>query len=174
MQSSIRLCVLSEQKSHIAATNTFASNIRPILSLNTVIWFPPKMGPGPFYLFYRPYHLGHIEAMACVADAALRGEAVIQPIAGFQTNVYAYAKKNLQQGTTLDGVGGHACYGLIENCVDQGQHAGLPICLAKGVVLERDVPQDDKILLSDVTFDPHRPDFALHTRAKKVASASPA
>ena len=140
----------------------------------TLDWFPPKMGPGPFYLFYRPYHLGHIEALACVVDAALKGRAVIQPSAGFRTNVYAYAKKDLPQGTTLDGVGGYACYGLIENCADQGQSPGLPICLAKDVVLKRNVPKDSKILLLDVTYDPHRLDFALYFKAKEQAVAESA
>lgn len=136
----------------------------------TLDWFPPEMGPGPFYLFYRPYHLGHIEAMACIIDAVLKGKAVIQPSAGFQTNVYAYAKKDLRQGTILDGVGGYACYGLIENCADQGQYPGLPICLSKDVVLSRDVPKDSKIVLSDVSSDPHRLDFALYTKAKEQVS----
>jgi predicted homoserine dehydrogenase-like protein len=139
----------------------------------TLDWFPPKMGPGPFYLFYRPYHLGHIEAMAAIADAVLEGIAVIQPSAGFQTNVYAYAKKDLRPGTTLDGVGGYDCYGLIENCAAQGQQPGLPICLAGDVVLNRAVPKDSKILLSDISWDPGRRDFVLHSQATELASAGP-
>ena len=82
---------------------------------NTLAWFPPKMGPGPFYLFYRPYHLGHFEAMASVAEVVLNGRAVLKPDFGFQTNVYAYAKRNLHKGEKLDGIGGYTCYGLIEN-----------------------------------------------------------
>ncbi len=140
----------------------------------TLGWFPPEMGPGPFYLFYRPYHLGHVEALACVVDVVLKGSAVIQPSAGFQTNVYAYAKKDLRQGTTLDGIGGYACYGLIENCADQGQYPGLPICLARDIALKRDVPKDGKILLSDATYDSHRLDFALYSKAKERAFADPA
>jgi predicted homoserine dehydrogenase-like protein len=136
----------------------------------TLDWFPPDMGPGPFYLFYRPYHLGHIEAMACIADAALQGKAVIQPRAGYMTNVYAYAKEDLRPGTVLDGIGGHACYGLIENCVDQSQHPGLPICLAKDVVLKRSVPRDCRILLADVMYDSHRTDFVLYGKSIKLVS----
>jgi predicted homoserine dehydrogenase-like protein len=39
----------------------------------TLSWYPPDMGPGPFYLFYRPYHLGAIEALRGVAEAQLHG-----------------------------------------------------------------------------------------------------
>src|SRR5262249_43322766 len=44
-----------------------------------------KMGQGPFYLFYRPYHLCHVEAMAGIAAACLDGRSVLQPDHGLQT-----------------------------------------------------------------------------------------
>ena len=57
-----------------------------------------KMGRGPFYLFYRPYHLCHVEALECVADAVLDGRSLLEPAAGFRTNVFAYAKRDLRAG----------------------------------------------------------------------------
>jgi predicted homoserine dehydrogenase-like protein len=134
-------------------------------------WFPSRMGPGPFYLFYRPYHLGHIEAMACVVEAVLDGRAVIQPGFGFRTNVYAYAKRDLRAGERLDGVGGYACYGLIENCDDQSDHPGLPICLAENVTLNRDVAKDGKIAIDDVNYDPNRADFRMYAEALEASGA---
>lgn len=138
----------------------------------TLDWFPPEMGPGPFYLFYRPYHLGHIEAMACVIDAFVDGTAVIEPSAGFHTNVYAYAKRDLPQGTELDGIGGYTCYGLIENCADQVENPGLPICLANEILLKRGVPKDGKILLSDVSLDPNHRDLILYKKALECAATT--
>lgn len=135
----------------------------------TLDWFPPKMGPGPYYLFYRPYHLGHIEAMACVVEAVLDGRALLQPRCGLRTNVYAYAKRDLHAGETLDGIGGYTCYGLIENCLDNVQHPGLPICLAEGVVLQRDVAKDGKVYLDDVRYDRARFDFETHARALSLS-----
>lgn len=128
-----------------------------------------KMGPGPFYLFYRPYHLCHIEAMECIADAALDGRSLLEPVCGFRTNVFAYAKRNLKAGETLDGIGGYGCYGLIENC--GGGHPGLPICLAENVVLRRDVPRDSAILLSDVHYAEGRADFELYSRSENALAA---
>ena len=131
----------------------------------TLAWFPPKMGPGPFYLFYRPYHLGHFEAMACVVEAALDGRSVLKPDFGFQTNVYAHAKRDLRKGEKLDGIGGYTCYGLTENCAQHEDRPGLPICLAEGVTLKYDVAKDEIIHMADVSYDPNRFDFALYLKA---------
>ncbi len=128
-------------------------------------WFPPKMGAAPFYLFYRPYHLCHIEIMRCVAEAFLDGTALLQPTRGFQTNVFTYAKRDLRRGEQLDGIGGYACYGLIENCNDTEDHPGLPICLAEGAVLRRDVGKDEKILSADVEMRRDDPALAVYARA---------
>ena len=127
--------------------------------METLGWYPCRLGPGPFYIFHRPYHLGHIEVIACIAEAFLDGWGLLQPTYGFATNVYAYAKKDLRQGDALDGIGGYAAYGLIENCADNRVSAGLPICLAEDVTLRRDIRQDEKILLEDVVYDPSDPRF---------------
>lgn len=122
--------------------------------METLNWYPCRLGPGPFYVFHRPYHLGHIETMACVAEAFLDGWAVLQPNYGFMTNVYTYAKKDLYQGDVLDGIGGYTAYGLIENCEDNQVHPGLSICLAEDATLRRDIRKDEKILLEDVIYEP--------------------
>ena len=126
-----------------------------------------KMGDGPFYLFHRPYHLCHIEAMTCVAEAFLDGRSLLEPTHGFRTNVYAYAKRDLHPGDILDGIGGYACYGLIENCVEPDDHPGLPICLADDIRLQRGIGINEKIHFSDVIDQPDRADFVLYRKAKK-------
>lgn len=124
-----------------------------------------KMGNGPYYVFYRPYHLCHIEAMECVAQAALDGEALLQPTYGLRTNVFAYAKRALKRGERLDGVGGYTCYGLIENCAPHEMPRGMPVCLADDVMLKRDIARDEKIELDDVEYDRGRVDFEVYARA---------
>jgi predicted homoserine dehydrogenase-like protein len=136
---------------------------------DTLAWFPPEMGPGPYYLFYRPYHLGHFESMASVARAVLDGEPVLSPDFGFRTNVYAYAKKDLKIGEKLDGIGGYACYGLIENKEDNEELPGIPICLADGIPLSADVSKDEKILLHHTSYDPSEYNFDLFQKAMATA-----
>ncbi len=126
-----------------------------------------RMGDGPFFAFYRPYSLGHVEAMENVARAVLDEQALIQPTYGLKTNVYAYAKKPLRAGQTLDGIGGYNCYGLIENCPPINEDSWLPIALADGVVLRRDIEVDEKISLLDVEFNPTALDFDLYFKSQK-------
>jgi len=125
-----------------------------------------KMGKGPLYLFYRPYHLCHVEAMECVAEAVLDGRSLLEPSAGLRTNVFAYAKRDLAAGEILDGIGGYACYGMIENCPDPAGHPGLPICLAEDVTLTRAVRRGEPVRLADVSFDPAAFEFDLFRRAQ--------
>jgi predicted homoserine dehydrogenase-like protein len=130
-----------------------------------------KMGPGPFYTFYRPYHLCHVESMRCIAQAALDHEALLAPEQGWQTNVYAYAKKDLRAGDTLDGLGGYTCYGLIENCRTGGESDGLPICLAEDLTLLRDRRRGERLTLQDVTLPEDRMDVKLYRRSLPAAKA---
>lgn len=127
-----------------------------------------KMGEGPFYLFYRPYHLCHIETMVCIAEAFINGRSLLQPNFGFQTNVVAYAKRDLHQGEKLDGIGGYSCYGLIENCIQNDNNPGLPICLAEDVILKRAVRKDERICIGDIRYDKSRFDFILYGKAKEL------
>ena len=126
-----------------------------------------KMGDGPYYVFYRPYHLCHVEAMEYVARAVLDDKSLLEPTYGFKTNVYAYAKKDLRAGQTLDGIGGYTCYGMIENCPPINEDSWLPICLTEGTVLRRDISKDEKISLLDVEFDPTALEFDLYFKSQK-------
>jgi len=132
-------------------------------------WFPSETGPGPYYLFQRPYHLVHIEAMTTVAEAALDGEAVLAPWRGCRTGVVAYAKRGLRAGQRLDGIGGHDAYGLIENEEDQAGREGLPIILSEGLTLRTDVAPDGRILLRDVEIPENRADFKAYEMARRAS-----
>jgi len=129
-----------------------------------------KMGSGPFFLFYRPYHLCHVEAVECIVDAALDGNSLLEPKCGFRTNVYAYAKRDLRAGESLDGLGGYTCYGLIENC--SSQQDGLPVCLTEQVVLRRDIARNAAIRLSDIEIPAGRLDFELYDLAMKAPAVT--
>jgi len=102
----------------------------------------------------------------------LDGKSLLEPSAGFVTNVFARAKQDLRAGDTLDGIGGYACYGLIENSPATGQHPGLPICIAEDVTLKRDIAKDEPILLSDIHYDPNRFDFELYRQAQLCSADS--
>lgn len=131
----------------------------------TFNWFPPDVGLGPYYIFSRPYHLGHIEAMQCVAEAYLDGTARLQPIHGMRTNVHTYAKRDLKAGDLLDGMGGFNSYGLIENLTDNQSNPGLPILLNENLKLKKDISKDQRIGLEDVEFNADDKAFKLYFQA---------
>jgi len=130
-------------------------------------WFPSQNKRGRFNLFYRPYHLCHIETMQSIAEAVLDRKALLKPDYGLITDVYSYAKKDLKKGDTLDGLGGYACYGLLENNPNY-KNDGLPICLAHELVINHDIRKDEKILLSDVLIKQNRIDFKIYNEIKNL------
>ncbi len=119
-----------------------------------------KLGEGPFYLFYRPYHLCHLETTRAIGRAALYGQAVLQPWHGRVADVYAFAKRDLAVGETVEhGIGGDRFYGMIERCEVADANGLVPLALLepegvrKAVVsraLRMDVPLTyDDIILPD-------------------------
>ena len=111
-----------------------------------------KLGQGPLYSFYTPYHLCHFEVPSTVARAVLFGDAAIAPLAGPKVEVITIAKQDLAAGTVLDGLGGYHTYGEAE-AYDVSQAEGLlPIGVAEGSRLTRDVRKDEAISYADVVL----------------------
>lgn len=137
---------------------------------STLGWFPPEIGQGPFYLFYRPYYLGHIEALQCVAEAFFDSTARLQPAHGMKTNVFAYAKRDLKKGDKLDGAGGFQAYGLIENMEDNFATPGIPVLISDGIIVKRDIPKDSRIGLLDVEIAPDHKAMNLYHEAAGFAN----
>ncbi|MBC1237653.1 NAD(P)H-dependent oxidoreductase [Nostoc sp. 2RC] len=109
-----------------------------------------KLGEGPLYSFYTPYHLCHFEVPLSVARVVLFGDAVMSPLAGPLVDVVTTAKIDLQAGETLDGIGYYMTYGQCENSDIVQQQNLLPIGLAEGCRLKRDIPRDRVLTYDDV------------------------
>jgi len=109
-----------------------------------------KLGEGPFYSFYTPYHLCHFEVPTTVARAVLFNDAAITPLAGPRVDVVATAKIDLTAGQTLDGMGYYMTYGQAENSEVVEAERLLPIGLAEGCALRRDIAKDTVITYDDV------------------------
>ena len=109
-----------------------------------------KLGAGPLYCFYTPYHLCHFEVPNTVARAALFGDAAISPVGAPSVEVVAAAKIELEAGQILDGVGSYTTYGLCENADVVERDSLLPLGLAEGCRVVRDVPRDAVLTYGDV------------------------
>lgn len=110
-----------------------------------------KLGEGPLYSFYTPYHLCHFEVPNSAARAVLFGDPTIEPSFGPQVDVITIAKTDLNAGTTLDGLGGFNTFGLCDRHDVTRSERLLPMGLAEGCTLVRDVAKDQALTYDDVS-----------------------
>jgi predicted homoserine dehydrogenase-like protein len=115
-----------------------------------------KMGEGPLYSFFLPYHLVHFEVPNAIARVALLGDSVAQPLAGPVVEVCAVAKRDLQDGEVLDDYGMYLTYGEAVNTEEMCKGRYLPEGLVEGCKLTRDVAKDTVITYNDVQLPPDR------------------
>jgi predicted homoserine dehydrogenase-like protein len=117
------------------------------------------MGTGPNYLLFRPYHLCSIEVPLTVAQAVIYGESSGHPLKRPVSECIAIAKKPLRAGETLDAIGEYCYRGSIDRYEVARAERLLPLGLAKGCVLKREVPCGQAIGYDDLESTP---DTLLH------------
>jgi predicted homoserine dehydrogenase-like protein len=115
-----------------------------------------KMGDGPLYVFYTPYHLPHVQLPATIARAVLFGDPTVTPAGPPSCEVVTLAKRDLSAGEVLDGVGGFSCYGLIDTAEAARGGKLLPISLSEHCRLKRGIAKDQEIGYDDVELPPGR------------------
>jgi predicted homoserine dehydrogenase-like protein len=109
-----------------------------------------KMGEGPLYAFWVPYHLVHFETPNAIARVALFGDEVAPPLGGPVVEVCAVAKRDLKAGETLDEYGMYMTYGEAVNTDEMSAKRYLPEGLVEGCRLKRDIPKDQPLTYADV------------------------
>lgn len=107
---------------------------------------------GRYGSLYRPYHMIGLELGVSIASAVLRGEPTGSPT-GFRGDVVTTAKKDLRAGETLDGEGGFTVFGKLAPAALSLEKNALPLGLAHGMKLIRDVPKDQTVSWDDVAAD---------------------
>lgn len=118
-----------------------------------------KLGPGPNYLLYRPYHLCHLETPKAILAAAA-GEPILTT-SQKRCEVYAYAKRDLPAGTEIaHAIGSAECYGRVE-ALDSNK---VPIALLETATrLRVSVKKGQALTFDELTL----PECSLTTLAKK-------
>jgi predicted homoserine dehydrogenase-like protein len=104
---------------------------------------------GWYAAMYKPYHLIGLELGISVLSAALRREPTGET-REFRGDVAAVAKRALKAGETLDGEGGYTVWGKLVPAARSLAESALPIGLAHGVKLTRDVASGQMLRWSDV------------------------
>ncbi|MGH8760474.1 MAG: NAD(P)H-dependent oxidoreductase, partial [Burkholderiales bacterium] len=109
-----------------------------------------KMGEGPLYAFWIPYHLVHFEAPNAIARVVLFGDEIAPPLGGPVVEVCAVAKRNLQEGEMLDEYGMYMTYGEAVNVDEMCAKRYLPEGLVEGCKVKRAIRKDEVLTYDDV------------------------
>jgi predicted homoserine dehydrogenase-like protein len=110
-----------------------------------------KLGEGPFYLFYTPYHLCHFEVPLTIARAVLFQDAALTPDGAPKVGVVATAKRDLAPGDVIDAIGGFDSYGEAENIETVVAENLLPMGLAGSCTVTRPIAKGQTLTFADVT-----------------------
>ncbi len=115
-----------------------------------------KMGDGPLYSFFVPYHLVHFEVPNAIARVVLFRDSVAKPLGGPVVEVCAVAKRDLSAGEVLDDYGQYMTYGEAVNSDEMSRHRYLPEGLVEGCRLRRAIGKDAVLTYDDVDVPENR------------------
>lgn len=126
---------------------------------------------GRYFTLYKRWHLIGLEVGMSVASVALRGEAT-GVATGWNADVVATAKRDLQPGETLDGEGGYTVWGKLLPADRSVAMGGLPLGLAHGIKVVRPVSKGQSLSWDDVDVDTSTSAYAIR-REMETVFASP-
>ena len=129
------------------------------------------MGNGPNYLLFRPYHLCSIEVPLTAAQAVIYGESSGHPLPSPVAECIAIAKRPLKAGDVLDAIGERCYRGSIDTAEAAHRENLVPLGLAKGCVLARDVDGGEPISYGDIEGLPDTP--LAHMRRRQDLACGP-
>lgn len=113
------------------------------------------MGPGPYFALYRPFHLASIEAPLSIARAVLdREPSLFAP--RLMAEVATMAKKDLNPGDVIDGIGGYTVRGYADIAADASREDLVPIGLIQGGIVQKAIKVGDLISYDQVEVDESR------------------
>jgi predicted homoserine dehydrogenase-like protein len=115
-----------------------------------------KMGEGPLYSFFTPYHLVHFEVPNAIARVALFRDEIARPLGGPVVEVCAVAKRALKAGEVLDDSGMYMTYGEAVNADEMCAGRYLPEGLVEGCKLKTNIEKDAVIRYGDVELPANR------------------
>jgi len=110
-------------------------------------------GNNGYWCLYRPYHLANLETPISIANAVLNGLSTLVCLQEPTAETITTAKKDLKAGDKIDALGGFSVYGMIEKASVARTENLLPLGVAVGATLNRDVPAGSALTYDDVDLD---------------------
>ncbi len=127
-----------------------------------------KLGQGPYYTFYRPYHLTSLEVPLSCARAVLYGSADMQPLPRPSSEVCAVAKKDLRPGDKLDALGEYTYRAWIMTYDSAKASSAIPCGLLEGAVVTSPIKRGELITSQNTSVDKEAGIVKLRQRQDKL------
>jgi len=119
---------------------------------------------GPYYLHYRPYHLCDLETPQSIAEAVLLDEVTVAAET-MHSEVVAVAKRDLQTGTKIEGIGSPDIYGRIYVYREARNLKAVPLGIAAGGATKCEITKGQ--VLSEANFAADDTTFIYKLRAQQ-------
>ena len=114
-----------------------------------------SMGDGPYYTFYRPYHLCNVETPVSIAEAVIYGESTIVS-KRMVSEVATIAKRDLKAGETVGEIGSPDVFG--RTYIYQEAHAqkAIPLGIAPGGKVTKSIAKGEMLTEENFSPDPNK------------------
>lgn len=132
-----------------------------------------KMGQGPNYVLYRPYHLTSLETPISIAKAYFYKEATIAPMAEKPVaEVVTIAKKDLRIGERLDGIGEYTILGSVDTYENAKKENLVPVGLInKNAIVKKDIKKGEFISYDMINLDTDTLIYKLRKKQDEIIQA---
>jgi len=127
-----------------------------------------KLGAGPYYKFYRPYHLTSLEVPLSCARAVLYGTPDMQPLDRPSAEVCAVAKKDLKPGDRLDAIGEYTYRAWIMRYDEARTAKAVPCGLLENGTVKKPIKRGELLDAENVTVDQDARIVALRKRQDEM------
>ena len=117
-----------------------------------------SMGDGPYYTFYRPFHLCNIETPVSIAEAVLYGESTVVS-KRMVSEVATIAKRSLKAGEVLGEIGSPDIFGRTYTYQEAHAQKAIPLGIATGGKVIKDIAKGE--MLTEDNFAPN-PDLFVY------------
>lgn len=124
------------------------------------------MGPGPYYLFFRPYHLCNVETPIAVAEAVIYNEPTVTAKT-MVSEVVAISKREIKAGEKIGGIGGTDFFNRLYTYTEAREKKAIPMGIAPNGIATRDIRKGE--ILTEDNFAPDQESFVYKLRKMQDA-----
>jgi predicted homoserine dehydrogenase-like protein len=130
-----------------------------------------KLGAGPYYRFFRPYHLTSLEVPLSCARAVLYGIPDMQPRDVPTSEVCAVAKKDLKVGERLDAIGEYTYRAWIMSVAEAVAAKGVPCGLIENGKVTQPIKMGELLTTENIAIDTSAKIVTLRKRQDEMLKA---